>query len=406
MRSIVTILLIASLAGCAASEPEPVADVAAPTMRAEERPVEAPRVRELEAPVEQEAQLLRLNLSNEVVFGGTCDGTCQMATFVVEAPQELARGLWVDARVYWDGTQSAGFQVWLEQAGAAVGEARRGYDAARTLVWEPTGEYRIVVQGDGDFTGNVRLRHADVPALPGGDLLPNIVTLTPIELYIGGCLPEEQAEEGASRCLRLGNAVGNVGDGPLEVHLDYVQGALAAAAMGQFTQRIYQEGGFRDRPASGAALHLSHGHFHYAGLAHFALFEHDAQSGLRGAEVAVGVKRGFCFLDWGDMKNDEAPSAGHQRAEQDCLIPDLVDGWSMGVSRGMYDYYWPQLADQYIDIPGVPDGIYELVSVADGADSLAEADETDNAASLLVEIKGDDVAVLEVRSFYDNPEQA
>ncbi len=406
MRWIALLIITASLAGCAASAPEPVQDAPVADMRAESLPVTGPRIRGVEAPAASERADLALGPASEIVFGGDCDGTCAVATLRVEDVPAPTDSAWVDARVYWDGTASAGFRIALVQEGAPVSIDRRGYDLARAVAWEPSGVYSVIVEGSGEFTGNIRLRHTEVPAVPGGDLLPNLVTLTPIELYIGQCKPEEEAEEGASRCLRLGNAVGNVGDGPLEVHLDYVQGAMAAAGLGRFTQRIYTVDGFREHGASGAEVHPSHGHFHYEGLAHFALYEHDVETGLRGDQVGVGVKRGFCFLDWGDMKDPEAPSGGQQRAEQECLIPNPAGGWSMGITRGMYDYYWPELADQFIDIPGVADGVYELVSIADGANTLQETDETDNDASLLISIAAGQVRVLEVRALYDNPESA
>lgn len=406
MRWIVLVIVMAGLAGCAASPSEPVQDTPVLEMRAESVPVEGPRTRAVEAPPARAPAALEVGLRSEIVFGGACDGTCQVLSFGAEDVPAPAASAWVDARVYWDGTASAGFRISLVQEGEPVSIDRRGYDLARAVAWEPRGVYHVVVEGAGEFTGNIRLRHTEVPAVPGGDLLPNLVTLTPIELYLGQCYPEEQAEEGASRCLRLGNAVGNVGDGPLEVHLDYVQGAMAAAGLGRFTQRVYTVDGFREHGASGAEIHPSHGHFHYEGLAHFALYKHDVETGLRGDQVGVGVKRGFCFLDWGDMEHPEAPSGGQQRAEQECLIPDPAGGWSMGITRGMYDYYWPELADQYIDIPGVPDGVYELVSIADGANTLEETDETDNDAALLIHIEGGQVSVLEVRALYDNPESA
>lgn len=350
---------------------------------------------------------LTVGIEDEVVFAGelsaddlaACDGACLAVRFGFDVPAAYEDG-WVDIRIHWNGTTHPGFD--LDVAGA---EVRRGFDMSRAVIWGGD-EAEVSVDGIGAFAGTARYRHVDLPAVPGGDLLPDLVTLTPVDVYIDGCLPEERLEDGARRCLRLGNSVGNVGDGPLEVHLDHEDGALSVAGAGEFVQRIYTADGHRDKAASGAELHLVHGHFHYAGLAHFALYAYNTTTGLRGEEVAEGAKRGFCFLDWGDMESPEAPSEGGQRAEQACLVPSPLDGWSMGISRGHYDYYGPGLADQYIDIPDVPDGTYELVSIADGADTLAESDETDNVASLLIRIRGDQVTVLEERALYDNPEQA
>jgi hypothetical protein len=346
------------------------------------------------------------SIDDEVVFAGTlsegdvraCGGPCHAFDVAFDVPARYADG-WIDVRVFWDGQENPGFELSAETA-----QTRRGFDVHRAAIWSAD-EASVFVAGVGEFAGIARYRHAELVTLPAGpDMLPNLVTPTMTDLYVGDCLPEEQAEEEASRCLRLGNAVANMGDGPLEVHLSYPDGVLAAGGQGQFMQRIYSATGFRDVPASGAQIHPSHGHFHYVGLAHFQMFDYDENTGLRGDLVATGNKRGFCFLDWGDMENPEAPSEGQQRAESECLIPKVSEGWSMGITRGMYDYYWPELADQYVDIAGVPDGVYELISIADGAQTLVETDETDNASSLIIDLKGDRLELIEVRSLYDNPE--
>lgn len=332
-------------------------------------------------------------------------GACEAACHVDVVPTGVGADAWLDVRVTWDGATQPGFALHVEDSDGQPVEAdvRRGFDMARAVVWEPAeGSHRLVVTGAGQVAGEARLRSVDVPAIEGADRLPNLVTLTPIELSVGQCRLEESVEEDAVRCLRLGNSVGNVGDGPLEVHLDHVNAGMSAAGGGRFMQRIYQVGGYRDVPASGAEFHLAHGHFHYAGLAHFELYA--VKDGLRGELAAAGHKRGFCFLDWGEMATPEAPPEREQHAQQNCLVPG-GSGWSMGISRGWYDYYWKELADQYIDIEGVADGVYELVSIADGAGTLAETDDGDNEASVVLRLQGDAVTVLEERALYDNPER-
>lgn len=365
-------------------------------------------------PAAQENGAFTLDHDSVVVFEGDCDPACEPLRFAVPP---LDHEAWIDVRVAWDGRVSPGVDMRVAVQGVADEgghhhgkdgsgpEIRRGFDVVRAVWWEPTSTWHEVhIDGEGPIWGSVRLRSTQVAAVPGGDRLPNMVTLTPLEVGVASCKLDESVEGGAVRCLRLGNAVGNVGDGPLEVHLDHANAALSAAGLGRFVQRIYHDGGHRDVEASGAEFHFTHGHFHYAGLAHFELHP-VGPDGVRGDMAAMGHKRGFCFLDWGDMKSPEAPSDSGTRAEQDCLIPKPTGGWSMGITRGWYDYYWSDLADQYIDIEGVPDGVYELVSIADGADTLVETDESDNKASVVIRLQGDRVTVLEERSLYDNPER-
>jgi hypothetical protein len=333
------------------------------------------------------------------------EGQCVGCAFSFDLQTVVPLDGWVEVRLGWDGTVDSGVVPSMRTPGGEWVEGRRGFDAARVLVKDPPlGRYTVQLNGSATFVGSITTGSFDARILDGPDRLPNLVTLVPeVERAVGSCRLEEQVEQGASRCLRLGNAVGNVGDGPLEVHLTFPEAALALGGLGQFVQRIYQEGGgARDVAAGAASLHRVHGHWHYAGLAAFALFEVDSDTGLRASQVATGNKAGFCFLDIGQMEGpDVRPS--DERAETDCFLPGGA-GWSMGVSVGWYDYYWSELADQYIDLAGVPDGTYELVSIADGEDSLLEIDEEDNAASVIIELRGDVVQVLERRGFWDNPE--
>lgn len=332
-------------------------------------------------------------------------GTCPCPPLSFDAVPAAAPGRgWLEATVSWDGAATPGLAVGLVLPNGTVVPAERGFDAARVQVWDaPAGPYALRLTGAGDVAVRLRLRDLDGPVATGPDLLPNLVTLVPVEPAVEACRVDEEVEQGARRCLRLGNAVGNTGDGPLEVRLAMAEGLLAPAGLGAFVQRIYDgAGGHRDVPVGTADFHVVHGHFHYRGLARFALFP-VADDGRRATEAAAGSKAGFCFLDWGEMQERDVERGEGGRAGQDCLFPG-EEGWSMGISVGWYDYYWSDLADQYIDVEGLPDGTYELVSWADATGSLLETDESDNAASLVLRLAGDRVEVVEERGFYRNPE--
>jgi hypothetical protein len=234
--------------------------------------------------------------------------------------------------------------------------------------------------------------------------------MVPSQIGFGACDEVERVEQGAQRCLRLGNAIGNTGDGPLEVHLGWADAALALAGEaagplvdGIFFQRLHAwDGGAEDRPVGASDFHPAHAHWHYDGFAEFLLHEVDPDTGLRGAAAAAGKKSGFCFLDWGPMAENEATREAGGRAAQDCLIP-MQEGWSMGISTGWFDFYWRELTDQYVEASDVGDGLYELISIADPDDWLLELDETDNVASALIRIDGEQVRVLEERGWYRLP---
>lgn len=402
MRALLLFLVLA-VAGCADVQNEPLAPLSTEPLTARQADVTpeglTDRPAEPDMPTDLPAEAPVVSVDRALRISGTCPAACT-TDFRLEPPEGT---FWLEARIGWDGTGTADVSVSL----SADGDERRhrGFDSARHQVWDAAaGTYSVTVEG-GAFEGWVRVLQPDGRRLPGDDLLPNLVTLVPTGIDVASCTADERVEQEARRCLRLGNAVANMGDGPLEVHLSHLDGALSPAGMGHFVQRVYDDaGGHRDVDVGAAQFHVVHGHFHYRGLAHFALHEWDEETGLRGEEVGRGTKQGFCFLDWGPMEDPEVDPENQQNAEVDCLVPDPAAGWSMGITVGWYDYYWAALSDQYVEVSGVPDGTYELVSVADGPGTLLETDEEDNAASVVLRLRGDEVTVLEERGFYANPE--
>jgi hypothetical protein len=340
----------------------------------------------------------------------TVELECPCEPLAMELAQPLDARSWLDVRVHWDGTQSAGAVPTLSGPAQQYG-GKRGFDATRIKVdAAPAGRYTLALDGSGRFTVTAFTRSADQPKTTGDRRLPNIVVMVPIQIGFDDCDEVERVEQGAQRCLRLGNAIGNNGDGPLEVHLGWVDAALALAGEaagpvvdGLFFQRLHGwDSPPTDRPVGTSDFHPSHAHWHYDGFAEFSLFEVDPATGLRGRQVAAGKKSGFCFLDWGPMAEGEARREDGGRAAQDCLIP-AAQGWSMGISTGWFDFYWSDLTDQYVEASNVGDGLFELVSRADPDDWLLEVDETDNVASALISIQGDTVKVLEGRGWYRIP---
>jgi hypothetical protein len=315
---------------------------------------------------------------------------------------------WLELRVSWNGSRSAGVLPRLvAPEGNASLPTQRGFDDWRIQSYSPAaGDYSLDLDGSGDYTLQVRFLSLGEHRTAGTAILPNLVTLVPLDIHVAPCDAVETGEQGAKKCLRLSNGIGNLGDGPVEVHLavDHAATALvaqlSAVGEGRFVQWIYNEDGTHtERDAGPAAFHVTHKHWHYAGLAHFQLFRYDPVTGLRGGEVTSHHKQGFCFLDWGMLNATDTDPSGGSNAQQNCQVPGDT-GWSMGISRGYYDYYESGLTDEYVDVGGVPDGTYELVSTADGQRSLVELDPTDNSASIVLELHGDSVKLLEERGHY------
>ena len=81
-----------------------------------------------------------------------------------------------------------------------------------------------------------------------------------------------------------------------------------------------------------------HQHYHIRDFSVYELYQLD-----RKTLVTEGTKQGFCFED--SLKYDGNKSAGF-----DCNFQGITSGWG--------DWYYKQLAGQWIDITGVPEGDY------------------------------------------------
>ena len=64
---------------------------------------------------------------------------------------------------------------------------------------------------------------------------------------------------------------------------------------------------------------------------------------------------------------------------------------TLGISVGWSDEYHSTLADQYVNITGVPDGTYCLTSTADPRGKLVEVSKANNAAGAKITIGGNTV---------------
>ena len=309
---------------------------------------------------------------------------------------------WLEVRVRWDGTLTEDLRPTLVAPGfhGHIG-GERGFDDKLIRVWAPEpGPYTLAITGAGHAAITVRLGSLAVP--DQGALKPNLVEMVIEGPAVGPCDEVERTEQGAVKCMRFGNGVGNPGHGPVQIRLTVDQAALALAPLdGRFSQEVRDaDGSIHAHEVGPASFHATHGHWHYDGLALFELHKVDPATGLRGEAAASHGKSGFCFLDWDEMVEAVTVPAQQERAETDCLIPGAAGTWTNGISRGWYDFYESGLTDQYVDVDGLPDGLYELVASADPLKTLDELDETDNQSSLLIELKGGDVEVVEERGHY------
>lgn len=352
---------------------------------------------------------------------------CERRTLDVVVPEGFQGALAVALR--WPTDHSLWYLTRVYDADGEL--VARGYYtevdhlSSLALVDDPaTGAYTVEVilaSGAGTYEAVARL----LPDLAPPDvLLPDIVTLVPTDLRIEmppyhtassiGILPTgplhpiaeatgakgcgfDEIAGGAKRCLRFSNAVGNVGAGPLDI--------LLPPGSSTFVQRVWRaDGTHEDHDAGTAEFHAIHAHFHNGGASLFTVYAYDNATGKRGEPVAESRKTGICFADIGlvDLHADRMALPGHRGME--CVNPVANKGWAMGLSVGWFDLYDWLVADQYVEITGVPDGTYELCSVANPDATLREADASNNGACAVFVLEGDKVTTLSPDPYHKSPE--
>ena len=213
-------------------------------------------------------------------------------------------------------------------------------------------------------------------AAPGDRLLPDLVTEPFDEAYIEG--------EPGNKVLRFSNTVGNRGVGPLEV-LSKAEDTGVCPDPGDRPayQRVYVDSAdpdsagfflrgsdtdFRRRLAGCVEFHPDHLHWHFEQFTRYAL-----RSEATGDTVANSTKVSFCIVDNGH-RFPELPGSPQFQYYDQCEDPDEITGLSVGWA----DTYGAGLAGQHLDVTGLPDGDYCLISRADPANRLRELDDSNN----------------------------
>lgn len=207
-------------------------------------------------------------------------------------------------------------------------------------------------------------------------LLPDLMTLPPYSLYI------TRNNSTDTSLLRLTNSVWNSGYGPLELWGRVVGDGSTHAVV----QRIFQtDGSYQERTMGEFVFHPGHNHWH---LESFSLYElwSLSEGGTLDKVAATSDKVSYCLRDiHRNPHPDQAPRMGYGT----CTYG------RQGLSVGWVDVYDHYLPGQSIDISGLPDGTYALMSTADPYNLIQESDETNNAAVVYLEINNLKVTVLD-----------
>jgi hypothetical protein len=230
--------------------------------------------------------------------------------------------------------------------------------------------------------------HDESCVLPPGAKLPDMLTVVPQQL---GLQNVQQRE-----ILRFSNGIANLGPGPW-----WMQAALDGEYDPNTNRPAYQV--FSDRayipqdavpPASSVdgylglcevgefEFHPDHNHWHIAAVADYRVcskhsFETALAKGKPPGECDAisppAEKVTFCLIDWAKLGDNTAVS-DDTHAFWDCYTA------FQGITPGWVDQYHHSLPDQGVDITGVDDGTYYLVSTANPDDTFFEEDEDNNSS--------------------------
>jgi hypothetical protein len=207
-------------------------------------------------------------------------------------------------------------------------------------------------------------------------VLPDLQTLAPIDVRI-------QRLAGGQRLLRLGNTVWNSGAGPLALSGTFNPGTQRTLVTQYYPTRTGPE---QSQPVGEFIWHPGHDHFHFEGFASYELWTITPRAGL-GALAASGGKISYCLIDH-RVVDVETPGFEDDRNYWGCGRA------RQGLSPGWGDRYDAFLDGQFVDITNVADGLYALVSTVNPDRRLLEADYTNNAARLYLDISGMSVTVI------------
>ncbi len=220
-----------------------------------------------------------------------------------------------------------------------------------------------------------------VPTAAAADRLPNLKAERPTDFRI--------VFSNGRRLLRFTSVVVNAGGGPMEV--------LATRPSSSSPWRVRQvidndTGGQRgvDTEATLRYAGDGHNHWHVRQVMGYHLWSSKVTRSDR--------KVGFCFFDTDRRVPSlpRSPSSPHYR-ESWCGGRTALTSRT-GISVGWADRYQWSLPFQFIDITGLPGGVYTVRAATDPNDWFRESNETDGCAFARVRIGSSGSAVSVVSS--------
>lgn len=205
--------------------------------------------------------------------------------------------------------------------------------------------------------------------------------------------------------IRVGNATPNVGWGPMEIRASNfcwcdtvpVNCSTSVCPNGdqptqQLLQRIYHKSNgvitYYDTLTQGRmSNHPTHGHVHVNNWSEFTLrsFDPNDPDARNWPIIARGSKISFCLINLGDCtsNNGWCRDSANNIVTMDS-IPNAPFGrvsgcgTEQGIYTGMLDIYSSGLPDMHIDLTGVCNGNYYIVSETDPDNNFLETNDNNN----------------------------
>ena len=237
------------------------------------------------------------------------------------------------------------------------------------------------------LVASVSAAEADSPttaatAATARDLMPDLVQRSPYGLN-GRTV---RTATGLRFRLGFASAVYNAGRGPLEIVGTRPSRTTPTMTATQVVHR--SDGSTRRVPNVGRIKFVrseTHRHWHLLGFERYELRRVDGN----GREVRRDRKSGFCLGDRYDAYPQRGirgqPLIGGYRGECEKNHPEVLRVHE-GISVGYGDDYKPQVEGQFVDITGLPAGVYELLHSVNVDRRLREANPGNDAASIRIRL--------------------
>ena len=349
--------------------------------------------------------------------------------------------------------QDAGVLVSIHYASVADSLALYVYDPSGALVGHSygidtngqgvylthpaNGAYQVTVSetysqdASVSYAGEVRYEPSLTPscAKAACDMLPRLAPVPPAHITLtgippipsteagtpfaypgpGSCYLDEQTA-GAQRCLRFTQDMENIGQGPLELRFRFIGAnsgtpytALTDCQMEQVVHRT--DGSAWTRPAGPCVFHAQHQHFHYQNFALNTLHAVRLDGSENAVALRTSTKLGFCLEDVDNFAFGSYPNSppgyaipNNVRCEPSGTpstgAPQQGVWENMGITPGWGDVYTWDLPSQFIEVTGVPDGVYDVVNESNPDGRILEMARPSRSSYTRICMQGDSVKEL------------